>query len=280
MTMVSIKTRNNLKCSGQGDRTLVFVHGFGCDQSMWRFVVPAFEANYKIVLFDLVGSGKSDRAAFDLKRYETLEGYAQDILDVAETLDLTHAILIGHSVSAMLGILAAIREPRRFSHLILVAPSPRYINDPPDYYGGFDRADIDEMLDLMDKNYMGWASFLAPMVMQNPDHPELVQELEMSFCSTDPLTARTFAQATFYADNRQDLAKVPVPCLILQCAEDAISPCEVGAYMQTQLPDSTLVALQATGHCPHLSHPEEVITVIRQYLEPLQSLGHPASPHA
>ncbi len=278
--MVSIKTRNNLKCSGQGDRTLVFVHGFGCDQSMWRFVVPAFEANYKIVLFDLVGSGKSDRAAFDLKRYETLEGYAQDILDVAETLDLTHAILIGHSVSAMLGILAAIREPRRFSHLILVAPSPRYINDPPDYYGGFDRADIDEMLDLMDKNYMGWASFLAPMVMQNPDHPELVQELEMSFCSTDPLTARTFAQATFYADNRQDLAKVPVPCLILQCAEDAISPCEVGAYMQTQLPDSTLVALQATGHCPHLSHPEEVITVIRQYLEPLQSLGHPASPHA
>lgn len=278
--MVSIKTRNNLKCSGQGDRTLVFVHGFGCDQSMWRFVVPAFEANYKIVLFDLVGSGKSDRAAFDLKRYETLEGYAQDILDVAETLDLTHAILIGHSVSAMLGILAAIREPRRFSHLILVAPSPRYINDPPDYYGGFDRADIDEMLDLMDKNYMGWASFLAPMVMQNPDHPELVQELEMSFCSTDPLTARTFAQATFYADNRQDLAKVPVPCLILQCAEDAIAPCEVGAYMQTQLPDSTLVALQATGHCPHLSHPEEVITVIRQYLESLQSLGHPASPHA
>lgn len=278
--MVSIETRNNLKCSGQGDRTLVFVHGFGCDQSMWRFVVPDFEANYKIVLFDLVGSGKSDRSAFDLKRYETLEGYAQDILDVAEALDLTHAILIGHSVSAMLGILAAIREPRRFSHLILVAPSPRYINDPPDYYGGFDRADIDEMLDLMDKNYMGWASFLAPMVMQNPDHPELVQELEMSFCSTDPLTARTFAQATFYADNRRDLAKVPVPCLILQCAEDAIAPCEVGAYMQTHLPDSTLVALQATGHCPHLSHPEEVITVIRQYLEPLQSLGLPASPHA
>lgn len=279
--MVSIETRNNLKCSGQGDRTLVFVHGFGCDQSMWRFVAPAFESSYKVVLFDLVGSGRSDRTAFDLKRYGTLEGYAQDILDVAEVLDLTDAILIGHSVSAMLGILAAIREPRRFSHLILVAPSPRYINDPPDYYGGFDRADIDEMLDLMDKNYMGWASFLAPVVMQNPEHPELAQELETSFCSTDPITARTFAQATFYADNRQDLPKVPVPCLILQCAEDAIAPCEVGAYMHDHLPDSTVVYLKATGHCPHLSHPEEIITVIRQYLEPLQpAIARPVSPHA
>ncbi len=278
--MVSIETRNNLKCSGQGDRTLVFVHGFGCDQSMWRFVAPAFESSYKVVLFDLVGSGRSDRTAFDLKRYGTLEGYAQDILDVAEVLDLTDAILIGHSVSAMLGILAAIREPRRFSHLILVAPSPRYINDPPDYYGGFDRADIDEMLDLMDKNYMGWASFLAPLVMQNPEHPELTQELETSFCSTDPITARTFAQATFYADNRQDLPKVPVPCLILQCAEDAIAPCEVGAYMHDQLPDSTVVYLKATGHCPHLSHPEEIITVIRQYLELLQPAIARPSPHA
>lgn len=278
--MVSIETRNNLKCSGQGDRTLVFVHGFGCDQSMWRFVAPAFESSYKVVLFDLVGSGRSDRTAFDLKRYGTLEGYAQDILDVAEVLDLTDAILIGHSVSAMLGILAAIREPRRFSHLILVAPSPRYINDPPDYYGGFDRADIDEMLDLMDKNYMGWASFLAPVIMQNPEHPELTQELETSFCSTDPITARTFAKATFYADNRQDLPKVPVPCLILQCAEDAIAPCEVGAYMHDQLPDSTVVYLKATGHCPHLSHPEEIITVIRQYLELLQPAIARPSPHA
>lgn len=279
--MVSIETRNNLKCRGQGDRTLVFVHGFGCDQSMWRFVAPTFESHYKTVLFDLVGSGRSERAAFDLKRYRTLAGYAQDILDVAEVLDLTDAILIGHSVSAMLGILAAIREPRRFSHLILVAPSPRYINDPPDYYGGFERADIDEMLDLIDKNYMGWAGFLAPVVVQNPEHPDLVQELEQSFCSTDPITARTFAQATFYADNRQDLPKVPVPCLILQCAEDAIAPREVGAYMHAHLPNSTLVYLQAPGHSPHLSHPQEIIAVIRQYIDSLSfSVECSVSPNA
>jgi sigma-B regulation protein RsbQ len=270
--MTAIQIRNHVTLSGTGDRALVFVHGFGCDQSMWRFVAPAFASTYKIVCFDLVGSGQSDRSAFNLKRYGRLEGYAQDILEIVEDLDLSDAILVGHSVSAMLGILAAIRAPHRFSHLILVAPSPRYINDLPDYFGGFDRADIDEMLDLMDKNYMGWASFLAPVVMQNPESPELAQELEASFCSTDPITARTFARATFYADNRQDLSRVPVPCLILQCAEDAIAPRAVGEYMHQHLPQSTLVHLDATGHCPHLSHPQETLAVIRNYLaHPLRS---------
>jgi sigma-B regulation protein RsbQ len=263
----SVLARNNVRVFGQGTQPMLFAHGFGCDQNMWRFVTPAFEQDYRIVLFDYVGSGKSDLAAYDAARYATLAGYAQDVLDVCHALDLRDVIFVGHSVSSMVGVLAANREPERFSQLILVGPSPRYINDPPEYVGGFERADIEGLLETMERNYIGWANFLAPAIMKNPDRPELSQELEASFCSTDPVIARRFAEATFFADNRADLASVRVPSLIIQCSDDMIAPLAVGDYLRRELRGSTLIVLEATGHCPHMSHPEETIRVIRDYLD-------------
>jgi sigma-B regulation protein RsbQ len=234
---------------------------------MWRFVAPAFEDDYRVVLFDYVGSGKSDMRAYDPQKYSTLEGYAQDVLDVCHALRLSDVVFVGHSVSSVVGLLASIKEPRLFERLILVGPSPCYVNDPPDYVGGFERADIEGLLDLMDKNYIGWANFLAPVVVKNPERPELARELEESFCSTDPRVARRFAEATFLADNRGDLARVRVPSLIMQCSEDAIAPAGVGDYMSRHLKGSTLRLLEATGHCPHMSHPEETARVIKEYLD-------------
>jgi len=262
---MSVLVRNNVKVFGKGTQPMLFAHGFGCDQNMWRFVTPAFEADYRIVLFDYVGSGRSDVAAYDPERYATLDGYAQDVLDVVHALDLHDVIFVGHSVSSMVGVLAANREPERFARLILVGPSPRYVNDPP-YVGGFERSEIDGLLETMDKNYLGWANFLAPAIMKNPDRPELGQELEASFCSTDPVIARNFAEATFFADNRADVREVRVPSLILQCSDDMIAPTAVGDYLHREMPGSTLHQLRATGHCPHMSHPEETIAAIDEYL--------------
>ena len=264
---VDILRRNNVKVTGGGVRPLVFAHGFGCDQNMWRFVAPAFEDEYRVVLFDYVGSGKSDLGAYDPKRYSSLDGYARDVLDVCAALDLRDVVFVGHSVSGVVGMLASIKEPQRFARLVLVGPSPCYVNDPPGYHGGFERADIEGLLDLMDKNYIGWANFLAPAVMKNPERPELTRELEESFCSTDPRVARRFAEVTFLADNRRDLAKVRVPSLIMQCSEDAIAPAAVGDYLSRHLRGSTLRVLEATGHCPHMSHPEETVRVIKEYLK-------------
>jgi len=265
----TILNRNNVNISGYGSQPMLFAHGFGCDQNMWRFITPAFEADYKLILFDYVGAGKSDLQAFSAERYSNLKGYAQDILDICDALALEQVIFVGHSVSSITGILASIQAPHLFERLILVGPSPCYINDPPDYIGGFERKDLEGLFDIMEKNYLGWASFLAPVVMKNPDQPELTQELEESFCSTDPVTAHLFAQSTFYSDNRQDLAKVTVPSLILQCADDAIAPTSVGDYMHRHLSQSQLDLMQATGHCPHMSHPAEVITLIKAYLNSL-----------
>lgn len=263
--MTNVLTRNNVKVSGRGTQPILFAHGFGCDQNMWRFLTPAFENDYRIVLFDYVGSGKSDSGAWDPQRYSTLEGYAQDVLEICEELQLQDVIFVGHSVSSMVGVLAANRQPERFSRLIMVGPSPRYINDA-DYVGGFERADIEGLLDLMDKNYIGWANFLAPVVMKNDERPELTKELHDSFCSTDPGITRRFAETTFFSDNRDDLSGLRVPSLIMQCAEDAIAPVEVGNYLHRNLPQSTLRMMKATGHCPHVSHPEETIEAIRSYL--------------
>jgi sigma-B regulation protein RsbQ len=261
-----VLSRNNVKVFGAGTQPMVFAHGFGCDQNMWRFVAPAFEEDYRIVLFDYVGSGNSDLGAYDADRYGRLDGYAQDVLDVCHALDLHDVILVGHSVSGMIGVLAANREPDLFERLILIGPSPRYVNDPPEYVGGFERNDIEGLLDMMDRNYIGWANFLAPAIMKNPERPELGEELTQSFCSTDPVIARRFAEATFFADNRDDLPRVRVPSLILQCSEDMIAPSEVGEYVHRQLPGSTLRMMKAAGHCPHMSHPEETIEAIREYL--------------
>lgn len=262
----NISSRNNITVFGQGTQPILFAHGFGCDQNVWRFITSAFESDYQLVLFDYVGSGKSDLQAYSPERYSDLQGYAQDVLDVCTALDLTDVIFVGHSVSSVIGLLASLQAPQRFNRLVLVAPSPCYMNDPPSYRGGFDRRDIEELLDLMDKNYIGWTSFLAPVIMQNPEHPELTQELETSFCSTDPVIMRRFAEATFFADNRSDLPQVTVPSLILQCSEDAIAPTEVGHYMHRHLKQSSLQMMQATGHCPHMSHPEETIQLIQTYL--------------
>jgi sigma-B regulation protein RsbQ len=263
----NIIERNHVRVMGDGSQPMLFAHGFGCDQNMWRYVTPAFARDYRIVLFDYVGSGQSDKSAYDAGRYGRLDGYAQDVLDIIHALDLRDVIFVGHSVSSMIGVLAANREPDRFAHLILIGPSPRYINEPP-YIGGFERADIDGLFEMMDKNFIGWANFLAPAIMKNPDRPELGEELTQSFCSTDPIIARRFAEATFYADNRSDLQHVRVPSLILQCSDDMVAPREVGEYLRANLPGSTMRVMQANGHCPHMSHPDETIALMKEYLEP------------
>lgn len=262
----NILFRNNVKVIGQGTQPMLFAHGFGCDQNIWRFIIPAFKKDYKIILFDYVGSGKSDRSAYNPERYSNLNGYAQDIMEICGALELTDVIFVGHSVSSVIGMLTSIQSPSLFSHLILIGPSPCYINYPPDYMGGFERQDIEELLDIMDKNYIGWASFLAPIVMKNEERPELTEELQTSFCSTDPVIASIFAKTTFYSDNRSDLPKVKLPSLILQCADDAIAPTQVGYYLHHHLFQSTLKLMKATGHYPHLSHPRETIDLIKEYL--------------
>jgi sigma-B regulation protein RsbQ len=260
-----ILARNAVRVTGRGSQPMLFAHGFGCDQNMWRFVAPAFEDEYRVILFDYVGAGRSDLSAFDDARYSTLEGYAQDIVDIIHALDLHDVIMVGHSVSSMICMLAAIQEPERIDSIIFVAPSPRYINDT-DYVGGFERKDIEELLETMDRNYIGWANFLAPAIMNQPDRPDLSAELTESFCSTDPRAARLFAQATFYADNRADLPKLNAPSLILQCSEDMVAPRAVGDYMASTVPLATLRVMKATGHCPHMSAPEETIELMKEFL--------------
>jgi sigma-B regulation protein RsbQ len=242
----------------------MLANGFGCDQNMWRLVAPALAEDFRIVLFDHVGSGQAEPSAWQPDRYAALDGYVDDILRICHSLELNDVVFVGHSVSAMMGVLAAIAEPERFRELILIGPSPRYIDDAA-YRGGFSKSDIDELLESLESNYLGWSAAMAPVIMGNPDRPELGQELTNSFCRTDPQAARVFARTTFLSDNRADLARVTVPTLILQCSSDVIAPPEVGAYVHAQIPDSTLVTLQATGHCPHLSAPAATIAAIRSF---------------
>ncbi|MEU4670464.1 alpha/beta hydrolase [Amycolatopsis sp. NPDC023774] len=262
---MDVRTRNNVTVTGREDGpTVLLAHGFGCDQNLWRLVVPALAERFRVVLFDYVGSGKSDLSAWSEPRYSRLEGYAQDVLDVCAELELREVVLVGHSVSAMVAVLAANREPARFAKLVLLTPSPRYLDDG-DYRGGFSRADIDELLDSLDANYLGWSGAMAPVIMGNPERPELGEELKDSFCRTDPAIARVFAQATFLSDNRADLPTVAVPTAVLQCAEDAIAPPEVGRYVHERIADSVLVTLDATGHCPQLSAPEATAAAITAF---------------
>jgi sigma-B regulation protein RsbQ len=244
---------------------MLFAHGFGCDQNMWRYVWPAFAGEYRIVLFDHVGAGGSDVRAYDRERYSSLQGYADDVLAICRELALSDVVFVGHSVSAMIGVLAAIAEPQRFARLVLIGPSPRYIDDIG-YRGGFTREDIEGLLESLETNYLGWSSAMAPVIMGNPDRPELGEELTNSFCRADPEIAAQFARVTFLSDNRTDLARVSTPSLVLQCSDDAIAPREVGEYVQRHLPDSRLVELQATGHCPNLSAPEQTIKAMREFL--------------
>jgi len=262
----TVLERDAVRVSGvPGGRPIVFLHGFGCDQGMWRFVAPDFEVDHRVVLYDQVGSGSSDLSAYDPERYGSLRGYAADLVEICRELELTDAVFVGHSVSAMIGVLAAAAEPERFGRLVLVGPSPRYIDDE-DYAGGFTREDIEGLLESMDSNYLGWSGAMAPVIMGNPDRPELGDELTNSFCRADPAIARHFARVTFMSDNREDLPAVRTPSLVLQCAQDVIAPDAVGEYVDRQLPDSRLVRLAATGHCPNLSAPEETVDAIRSFL--------------
>lgn len=244
---------------------MVLAHGFGCDQNMWRHLIAAFENDYRLVLFDHVGHGGADASVFDRNRYANLDGYADDILRICEALAIHDAVFVGHSVSAMMGILVAQRDPTRFRSLVLVGPSPHYLNDG-EYGGGFERKDIDELLDSLDSNFLGWSSTMAPVIMGNADRPALSEELANSFCRTDPEIAKHFARVTFLSDSRADLQSVRVPTLILQCSQDAIAPEGVGRYVEAQIPGSTFVQLSATGHCPHLSNPAETIAAIQSFL--------------
>jgi sigma-B regulation protein RsbQ len=262
----SIVARNNVKISGKGTQVMMFAHGFGCDQNMWRYITPAYEQEYRLVLFDYVGAGKSDTASYIPERYASLQGYAQDVLDICHELQLEQVIFVGHSVSGMIGMLAALEEPELFCRLIMVGPSASYINEDG-YVGGFERKDIEGLLDTMEKNYIGWANFLAPNIMGNAERPELGAELADSFCTTDPVIARQFAEATFFSDNRRDLQRLKVPSLLLQCSDDIIAPLEVGNYLAKNIPNSTLRVMKATGHCPHMSEPEETIALINEYLK-------------
>ena len=257
--------RNNVKVLGKGQQPMLFAHGYGCDQNMWRMVTPAFQEQYRLVLFDHVGAGQSDASAYNQLKYGTLKGYATDVLEICRELDLRDVIFVGHSVSAMIGVLAAIEEPSRFSRLVLIGPSPCYINTG-DYVGGFNRGDIEGLLESLDSNFLGWSSTMAPVIMGNADRPELGQELTNSFCRTNPDIAKHFARVTFLSDNRADLPKLKTPALILQCSEDLIAPEAVGQYVHRAVAGSQLRVLEATGHCPHLSAPEETVAAMRTFL--------------
>jgi sigma-B regulation protein RsbQ len=266
MAPVTVLARNNVTVRGNpAGRPIVFAHGYGCDQNMWRFVTPAFEADHHVVLFDHVGAGHSDLSAYDPERYATLQAYADDVREICAELDLHDVVFVGHSVSAMIGVLAAADEPERFGALVLVGPSPRYIDDDG-YVGGFSPGDIDELLDSLGNNYLGWSAAMAPAIMGNADRPQLGMELTESFCRTDPTIQAHFARTTFLSDNRDDLPRVRTPTLVLQCSDDVIAGDAVGAYVHRHIAGSTLVRMRATGHCPNLSAPEETIAAIAEFL--------------
>ncbi len=263
--MIDVLRRNNVQVTGAAAESMLFAHGYGCDQNMWRWVAPAFEARYRTITFDHVGAGNSDLSAFDKSKYASLDGYADDVVEIARALDVRDGVYVGHSVSAMVGVLAAKKAPELFAKLVLIGPSPSYI-DSGDYRGGFTAAQIDELLAFLDSNHMGWSSAMAPVIMGNADRPELAAELTNSFCRTDPEIAKHFARTTFTSDNRADLSSIDIPVLILQCKDDLIAPDHVGEYVQAHMRNATLVRLAATGHCPNLSAPTETVDAIAAFL--------------
>jgi len=272
---MSVKVRNNVQVAGSGAVTMVFGHGFGCDQTMWRYMAPAFHERFRTVTYDLTGSGGSDAAAYDRQRHASLQGHADDLLEVVDEFADGPVVFVGHSVSAMIGMLATIAAPQRFAAQVMVAPSPSYINDG-DYVGGFSRGDILELLDTMDANYLGWAQNLAPAIMGAPNRPDLRVELTNSFCRLDPAIARHFASATFLSDHRADVPKSSVPALILQCSDDLIAPRTAGQYLHRHLPHSTLALIENVGHCPHMSAPTASSRAIELYLSQTlsQTIAH------
>jgi sigma-B regulation protein RsbQ len=272
---MGLRERHNLNVLGDGPMTLVFAHGFGCDQNMWRFLAPEYASRYRTILYDLVGSGRSDLAAYDRTRYGSLRGHALDALEIIEAHATGPVVFVGHSVSAMIGLLAGLEAPGRIAAHAMIGPSPCYINDGQ-YTGGFSRDDIESLLETMEANYLGWSSSMAPVIMGAPGQPELAQELTNSFCRTDPDIAAHFARITFLSDNRNDLARLDAPALILQCSDDIIAPCAVGEYMHRVMPRSTLKVVRNVGHCPHLSEPQECARLISEFIASLEPGREPA----
>lgn len=262
---IDIVKRNNVRITGQGEKILLFGHGFGCDQQVWNETIKGFEADYRVVTFDYVGSGESDKSAYSRERYSTLDGYKQDLLEVCDSLELKKMIFVGHSVSAMIGMLASIERPELMEKMIMIGPSPYYMN-APGYNGGFEQSDIDELLDMMETNYKEWAKYLAPVVMQNESRPQLAEDFEQLLCSNDPMIARQFAEVTFTSDLRDQLDQVTVPTLILQPRFDAIAPPEVGRYVHEHIAGSQMIVMEAVGHNPHLSDSVETVKFIQGYL--------------
>jgi len=262
---MSVQRRNNVSVSGSGPATMFFAHGFGCDQNMWRLLAPHFASRYRIVLFDLVGSGQSDLGAYDRTKYDSLQGYADDVVEIVRELGVGPTLFVGHSVSAMIGMLADLASPKPFAAHIMLGPSPRYINDDG-YVGGFARGDIEGLLATLESNYLGWSSNMAPAIMGSPEQPELAVELTNSFCRTDPEIAKHFARVTFLSDNRADLPRLKTPTLIIQCHDDLIAPVAVGEYLHRELAHSTLSVITNVGHCPHLSAPESSAGAIDAFL--------------
>lgn len=258
--------RNNVTVVGEGAQTLVLAHGFGCDQHMWRFLTPLLKDHYRLVLFDYVGSGRSDYSAFSRNRYQTLDGYAQDVLEVCQAMDLHDAVFVGHSVSGTIGLLASLKEPERFSRLIMVNPSPCFLNRQPSYFGGFEEEDLNDLLDLMEKNHIGWANYLAPLVLGSEAPYQMLDEFVDTFCSTDPVIAKNFARATFFSDYRHLLSRTRHPALLMQSSVDKLAPPAVGDYMHRHMPDSQLHTVEGEGHCLHMTHPETVSHSIRRFL--------------
>jgi len=265
MSQDTIK-RNNVNIKGKGEKSIIFASGFGCDQTVWKDVAPAFEDEHQVILFDYVGIGKSDISAFEPTKYSKISGYVQDVLDVCEALNLKDAIFVGHSVSSMVGLLASIQRPDYFSNLVMIAPSPCYLNDPPEYYGGFEKEDLENLIEMMEKNYIGWASSFSSRLLNTNERVDVAKDLEDRLCSTDPLIINNFARACFFTDSRHELGKSQVPSLILQCSEDIIAPKQVGEYLNLNMPASTLINMSAIGHCPHMSDPVETIKAIKTYL--------------
>jgi sigma-B regulation protein RsbQ len=259
--------RNNVNIIGTGEKTLLLAHGFGCDQKMWRFMLPALIPHYKVVLFDYVGSGNSDLANYDQARYSSLEGYSKDVLEICEALDLQNVTFVGHSVSNMIGLIASIQQPKFFSSLVMVCPSPCFLNFEPDYIGGFERSDLDELFNLMDKNYIGWANYLAPLVIGASHSEKLIGELSGSFCSTDPIIAKAFAKATFFSDYRYLLKEAKHPALIFQSSQDSLASTDIGEYMLKQLPHAQLKLIEAEGHCLHMTYPDIINQGLRDYVD-------------
>lgn len=265
MTSNNATKRNNLTVTGSGRQTIILAHGFGCDQTMWRFLVPHLRDCFRLIAFDYVGCGQSDPNAFSVSRYSNLDGYAQDIIDVCQAADVSDAILIGHSVSSMIGLIASTKVPERISKLIMICPSPYFLNDPPEYHGGFEQTDLEELIGLMDSNYIGWANNLAPLVV-GLDGDALADELAHSFCSTDPLFAKTFAKATFFSDCRSLLKHSNCPTLILQSSDDALADVSVGRFVQSQIPHAKMHIISANGHCLHMTHADEIAPVIKEFI--------------